>query len=70
MSDYPTPYVPVSLLASEIEWRTALIAALRDALARLPDDAAAELSEMHPIIERMVCDAEKGERPRIGRFTV
>lgn len=58
--------------AEEIRRRYALIAALREALSLLPDDVVAELAVTHPIISEVVrdADAEKGERPLIGRFTI
>lgn len=68
MPDHPITIGGV--FAEEIRRRYALIAALREALSLLPEDVAAELAVTHPIIERMVLDAEKGERPRIGRFTI
>lgn len=59
-----------TMSAEEIRLRYALIAALREALSLLPDDVVAELAVTHPIISDVVRDAEKGEVPRVGRFTI
>lgn len=67
MPDHPTIG---GMSAEEIRRRYALIAALREALSLLPDDVAAELTVTHPIIAEIVLDAEKGEVPLMGRFTI